>query len=282
MILITGCSSGFGMLAAARFASQGHNVIATMRDLNKQGMLFSELKERQANADIMQMDVTDVASVQETIRTIGAKYGHIDVLINNAGIAIGGAFEDLSQEEIRRVMETNFFGVQNVTRAVIPLMRAKKQGKIICVSSISGFYASPGFSAYCASKWALEAFCESLSYELKFFGIDVSIVEPGSYKTRIFGDNMHLAEKFHDEESPYFAMSQFLLKRVNEGIADNHRDPEDVARVIERIINTKHPKLRYHTEIEGKFLMFLRRILPFSIFSWIYRKLLFKGFQLNH
>ena len=155
----------------------------------------------------------------------------------------------------------------------------EKNGTIINISSISGFYGSPGFGAYNASKWALEGFSESLYYELKFFGIDVVLVEPGSYKTKIFGENACLAEDFHNNKSPYYPMSQFLKERVDAGLDDNHRDPEDVARVLERIIHTRNPKLRYTTEIEGKLMFLLKKILPFRLFSWIYRKLLFKNFK---
>ncbi|MEW5894330.1 MAG: SDR family oxidoreductase [Candidatus Omnitrophota bacterium] len=279
VILITGCSSGFGMLAASRFASQGHYVIATMRNLNKQGMLADELKRRQAQTEIYQMDVLDRESIQYVIREIGAKHGSIDVLINNAGIIIGGAFEDLSDDEIRLVMETNFFGVQNVTRAVIPLMRQKRSGRIINISSISGFYGSPGLGAYNASKWALEGFSESLYYELKPFGINVILIEPGAYKTKIFGENANLARNFLNEESPYYKMSAFLKNRIDESLKDNYREPEEVVKVIERAMNDTFPKLRYTTEIEGKVLRFLKVFLPFRLFSFIYQRLLFKGFK---
>jgi NAD(P)-dependent dehydrogenase (short-subunit alcohol dehydrogenase family) len=279
IILITGCSSGFGMLAAARLASRGHQVIATMRDLNRQAVLLSELNARGAEADILQMDVTDPFSIQEAVRYAGEKYGYIDILINNAGIVIGGMFEDLTQNEIRSVMETNFFGVQNVCRAVIPMMRGRQSGKIINLSSVSGFYGSPGFGAYNASKWALEGFSESLYYELKFFGIDVVLVEPAAYKTKIFGENTRLARNFENDKSPYYRISEFLKKRVDEGIADNHRDPEEVAALIERIADSRRPKLRYTTEMEGRFMALLKRLLPCRLFCWIYWKLLFKGLE---
>lgn len=282
VILITGCSSGFGMLTAARLASRGHHVIATMRNLNRQNALVSELNARGSQADIFQMDVTDPFSIQKVMSEIGEKYGHLDVLINNAGVVIGGAFEDLSQNEIRDVMETNFFGIQNVTRAAVPLMRPQRRGKIISISSISGFYGSPGFGAYNASKWALEGFCESLYYELKFFGIDVILIEPGAYKTKIFGQNIRLAVNFDNDKSPYYFISEFLKKRVEDGLADNHRNPEDVAAVVERAVNARFPKFRYTTEIEGKIMAFLKRILPFRLFSAIYRKLLFKNFEFPH
>ena len=113
----------------------------------------------------------------------------LDCVVNNAGYGIGGAFEDLTQEEIREQMETNFFGVQNVIREALHLMRNRGEGRIINISSVSGFSASPCFGAYNASKWALEGFSESLRYELKPFGIKVLLIEPGIYKTKILTEN---------------------------------------------------------------------------------------------
>lgn len=278
-IVITGCSSGFGLLAAARFASQGHRVIATMRNLDKQGPLCDELEARNAKADILQMDVTDAASVASAMQEIGAKYGSVDVLINNAGVAVGGAFEDLTQDEIRWVMEINFFGVQNVTRAVIPLMRPQRSGRIINVSSISGFYGAPGLGAYNASKWALEGFSESLAQELQCFGIRVVLIEPASYKTQIFKENIHLAGNFSNPHSPYFEISRRLKERLEAQLADNHRDPEDVVRVIERAVYARNPKLRYQTEIEGKMMYLLKRFLPERLVSGLIRRSIFQGFS---
>ena len=264
---------------AARLASRGHKVIATMRDLNKSGALFEEIRQRGGNADIFQLDVTDKASIKSAITDIAAKYGNIDVLINNAGYGIGGFFEDLTENEIRQQFETNFFGVQNVTREVIPLMRAKRKGKIINISSIAGINASPAFSAYTASKSALEAFSESLRHELKFFGIDVLLVEPGTYKTKIFYENAQYAKNFHNEQSPYYPASIYLEKKVRTYVDDCFKDPEDVAALVENLINASHPPFRNIPDIETKCLYYFRRFLPFSVFSRIYRSLLFKGLK---
>jgi len=158
---------------AARLSAKGHKVVATMRNINKSGALLEEIKRRNATIDLLQLDVRDKLSIKKVLAEIGDKYGHIDVLVNNAGFGIGGYFEDLSDEEIREQFETNFFGVQNVTRAVLPFMRPRRQGKIINISSIAGLSASPAFSAYNSSKWALEAFSECLYYELQPFNIKV-------------------------------------------------------------------------------------------------------------
>ena len=139
IVLITGCSSGFGLHIATYLASRHYQVIATMRDINKKAPLLNELNKTGGTLDILAMDVTNRSTVKSTIKEIASRYGQIDVLINNAGIAVGGFFEDLSEEQIREAMEVNFFGVQTVTREVIPIMRSRKSGRIINISSVSGF-----------------------------------------------------------------------------------------------------------------------------------------------
>lgn len=269
VILITGCSSGFGLLMAARFASKGYVVIATMRNLSKQTELQDVVRKKGGKVDIFELDVIDKISIHRTVEKVIEQYKKIDVLINNAGYGIGGFFEDLSDEEIRAQMETNFFGVQNVTRAVLPHMRRQNFGKIINISSVAGFSTSPAFSAYNASKWALEAFSESLRYELKSFGIDVLLIEPGTYKTKIFYENIRYAKNFDNSLSPYYLLSQKLKKKVLEYVNQCRKNPGQVAALAECLIEAKHPKFRNIPDMESKILFTLRKILPFRIYSWI-------------
>ncbi|MFP4473256.1 MAG: SDR family NAD(P)-dependent oxidoreductase [Candidatus Omnitrophota bacterium] len=276
IILITGTSSGFGLRTAARLASRGHQVVATMRDPQKKEALLSEVKERGGDITVLPLDVCDPPTIDDAVREIGDRFGRIDILINNAGIIIGGFFEDLTQDEIRQVMETNFFGVQNVTRAVLPLMRPQGAGKIINISSISGQYASPAFGAYNASKWALEGFSESLYFELKPFGIDVVLIEPGAYKTKIFRENRRVAQNFDNPESPYQEYSRSLSDYLDKKLADNYRDPEDIPRLIEKIVTARHPKFRYIPEIESRVLLGLRKYLPWGLYSRLVLKEVFK------
>lgn len=277
IILITGTSSGFGMLTTARLASKGYRVVATMRDLSKEGDLLQEVQERGGTIDVMRLDVTDVNSVEKCVEDVIQKYGRIDVLINNAGYGIGGAFEDLTQDEIRQQMEVNFFGVQNVTRAVLPQMRKQKSGRIINLSSISGLTVSPLFSAYNASKWALEAFSECLSYEVKPFGIDVCLIEPGTYPTKIFYDNAKYAKRFDDAASPYYAVSQSLKKRVMSYVDSSSKNPETIAILIEKLIKTKNPPLRNLPDWESKMMVGMRRWLPFNVYRWIIEGLMVRA-----
>lgn len=279
IVLITGCSSGFGLHTAAHLGSNGYKVIATMRNLDKQSALLSEVYRRGGQVDILQLDVTDKSSIKEAIQEVASKYGYVDVLVNNAGIGTAGFFEDLTDEEIRQVMETNFFGVQNVTREIIPLMRSRKQGKIINISSVSGFSTSPAFGAYNASKWALEGFSESLRYELKFFGIDVLLIEPGTYKTEIFYENSRYATNFDNPESPYYEISQHLKRLVASHVEDCRKDIEEIPALVEKLIKAVNPSFRNIPDIESKFLYILRRILPFSVYSWIIRTAMFRGIK---
>ncbi len=275
VILITGCSSGFGLLIAARLASQGHDIIASMRDLNKNKELLAETQKRRGKVEVIFLDVTNNKSIQDAVHDIVINYEGIDVLINNAGYGVGGFFEDLSEEDIRDQMETNFFGVQNVTRVVLPIMRKQKSGHIINISSIAGLSATPCFSAYNASKWALEAFSESLYHELKFFNIHVSCVEPGTYKTKIFDENAKYAKDFDNPQSPYFQYSQHLKQKVRGFVDTCHKDPEAVPRLIERLIGHPNPPLRNIPDMESRILYTLRRILPLRLYTWMIRKTLF-------
>ncbi|MBP9853248.1 MAG: SDR family oxidoreductase [Candidatus Omnitrophica bacterium] len=279
VVLITGCSSGFGLLTAARLASSGHIVYASMRDIKKKSALLSEVNKREGSLNVIELDVIDHHSIQKAVQKIGQNEGYLDVLINNAGYGIGGAFEDLSEDDIRRQMDTNFFGVQNVTRAAIPLMRQRKGAKIINISSVSGFSPSPGFGAYSSSKWALEAFSESLKYELSLFGIDVLLVQPGSYKTKIFFENCRYAKNFDNEHSPYFALSQHLKNRVNAHVGASQKDPEQVAALIEKLIRQKYPKFRNIPDLNSQIHYYCRKFLPFRVYSWIVKRTVFNGFQ---
>ncbi|MBN1870550.1 MAG: SDR family oxidoreductase [Candidatus Omnitrophica bacterium] len=279
IVLITGCSSGFGLQTAAHLASRGCKVIATMRNLEKQNALLSEVQRRGGEVEVCRLDVTDKNSIKETITEIAAKYGYVDALVNNAGIGSLGFFEDLADEEIRQMMDINFFGVQNVTRQVIPMMRHRKQGKIINISSVSGFSASPAFGSYNASKWALEAFSESLRYELRMFGIDVLLIEPGVYRTNLFYENSHFARHYDNPESPYYPLSQYIKKRIMEYVEDCHKDIEEVPVLIEKLIRAKNPSFRNIPDIEGKTLYVLRKILPFSVYSWVVRTAVFRGYK---
>lgn len=271
-VLVTGCSSGFGLIIATHLASCGHKVIATMRNLEKQGDLLETAKELQVNIETLHLDVTDNSSISVVKDHLASNYGNLDVLINNAGFGMAGFFEDLTENDIRNQMETNFFGVQNVTRQMLPLLKQKAGSKIINISSVSGFTASPAFSAYCSSKWALEAFTESLRFELRFFGVDVLLIEPGSYKTKIFFENARVATNFYNKESSYYQLSQHLKNTIDLSISKNTKDPKDIARLAEQLINQKNPPFRNIPDLSSKLVYIFRKYSPFWLYSWIIEK----------
>lgn len=273
VILITGCSSGFGLLSAVRLAASGHIVWATMRDLQRRGPLEAALSKGKAQATVRQLDVTDAQSIAAVVDEIQRQHGRMDALVNNAGYGIGGFFEDLSEQDIRAQMDVNFFGVQNVCRRVIPLMRQRSSGKIINISSIAGRVATPCLGAYNASKWALEGFSESLCHELYPFGIRVVLVEPGLYPTEIFSKNARYAANFDNPQSPYYAYSQKLKSLTVDNIKKVKRDPEDVARLIERIVNDPNPRLRYVSDFPSWLRVMVQKMLPPGWFGAAFRRL---------
>ena len=279
VILITGCSSGFGLLAAARLAAEGHRVHATVRDLKKRDPLDVEVRRRGAgkNFFVHPMDVTDPVAVKRTVAEVVSRDGVIDVLVNNAGFGMGGFFEDLSDEDWRKQYDTNFFGVLNVIREVLPVMRPRRSGRIINISSVAAFSGSPSLGAYASSKWALEGFSECLYMELKPFNIDVILIEPGSYRTKIFTENARYARNFHDEKSPYFAVSQRVKEFVDKHVRQSRRDPEEVARVIAHAATAARPRFRNIIGIPSKLRCWIVRHVPFEFYAGIITRVLFRG-----
>lgn len=182
-VLITGASTGFGLFTARLFAQRGWNVIASMRSPSV-GAALAALP----NVLVVRLDVQDPISIEEAIAAGIARFGDIDALVNNAGFGLFGVFEGFSREKVQQQFDVNVFGVMNVTRAVLPHMRARRAGTVINVSSGAGVFGLPMISLYTASKFALEGFSESLSYELRSQGIAVKIVEPGGVVTTGFGD----------------------------------------------------------------------------------------------
>ncbi|MFH1244991.1 MAG: SDR family oxidoreductase [Candidatus Omnitrophota bacterium] len=267
-ILITGTSSGLGMSMAARLASRGYRVYATMRDISRQDDLVNETRRRGgiSNLTIFKMDVTSRVSIQEAVAAVTEDGNGLDVLVNNAGYNTKGFFEDLSDEDIRAQFEVNFFGALNVTREVLPLMRPRRRGLIINMSSMAAFYGKPVSSAYVSSKWALEGFTECLAMELMPLGINIVLVEPGSYRTKIL-DNIRWARDFDNPTSPYYEKSQqyrFFLQSV---ALKNRRDPEEMAVVVERLIESDRPRFRTSIGLYSKLLAIAVRVLPFRLYA---------------
>ncbi|MFQ3543173.1 SDR family oxidoreductase [Halobacillus rhizosphaerae] len=263
-VLITGASSGFGLQTAIKCAERGFQVIAALRDPSKSKVFLTAglSEETYRRIEVWQLDVTNTESLLNFEKKLNER-GRIDVLVNNAGYAVGGFVEQIPVEAYRRQFETNFFGVIRVTQAVLPLMRSQKCGKIINVSSISGVIGFPGLSAYSASKHALEGLSESLRLELKPFGIDVAIIEPGSYQTNIWSKGMELPKEVHDSYSPYAFYLQALQNILNQV---NHKDPREVAGLITNLARKKKLRnLRYPIGSGVKATLFFKKFLPWRL-----------------
>ena len=269
-VLITGASSGIGLEMAVYLAERGFQVYATMRNLDRRARLEAEAARRRVHLEVLELDVTDEASIQAAVNTILDRSGGIYGLINNAGIALRGYFEDLSDAEIRQVFETNVFGTMAVTRAVLPHMRRARRGRIVIITSIGGRIGSASVSAYCASKFALEGFGESLAQELAPLGIQVTLVEPAIIKTEVWGSNRRIAEKAQDPSSPYYAWFCEAERLADKLVSSSPTKPVDVARTVHHILTVRRPRLRYVVGRRANLVLTLRRYLPGELFERLY------------
>ncbi|NOK38484.1 SDR family NAD(P)-dependent oxidoreductase [Corallococcus exercitus] len=261
--LVTGASSGIGLFTSLELARNGFQVWASMRDLSRDSGLLTAAREAGVQVRTVRLDVTEPASIDAAMREVLATGGRLDVLVNNAGFAMDGFFEDLSEAELREQFETNFFGLAAVTRAALPTMRAQRSGRVINVSSISGRFAGPGYSAYCSSKWAVEGFSESLHYELRPFGISVSVIEPGGfYKTNILTRNRKLAARALDPASPYHALTLRMEADVARWLESMGGDLSEVARTIRHAALSPAPRLRYVIGRSARMKILRRTLLP--------------------
>jgi NAD(P)-dependent dehydrogenase (short-subunit alcohol dehydrogenase family) len=241
--VITGSSTGIGYETSLILARNGFLTYATMRNLNKSENIKSVATKENLPIRIKQLDVTDDVSVTNAIQTISSEAGQIDVLVNNAGYGLNGAFEDLAMDEIKAQYETNVFGLIRTTQAVLPIMRRQKSGTIVNISSGAGRFGFPTGSAYVSTKFAVEGLSESMSYELEPFGIKVAIVEPGVIRTN-FGDGLIVAKKSQDPNSPYSQMMQRSAAGF-EKMMKNASSPDVVAKVVLNAIRDENPSLRY-------------------------------------
>ena len=236
--LITGVSSGLGKALAEAVISSGDFVIGTFRK-ESEVKAFNEKYGSRATGILL--DVTDISSIDETIGQLVSSVGHIDVLVNNAGIGFIGAIEEASVEEVRTIFEVNFFGMFKLTQAVLPHMRARKNGQIVQISSHAGVKAFAGFGIYNASKFAMEGMSEALAQELSPLGIKVSIIEPGPFRTNFAGRSLHQAEQVisdYDDSAGAFRQKLLSVHDKQEG------DPVKASQLILDHVNDQDSTLR--------------------------------------
>lgn len=242
--VITGASSGFGLLTTVELARAGFRVVATMRDLGRREKLATAAATASVagNIDVRALDVTQFERIAECVDGVVRDYGRVDVLVNNAGFAVAGFIEDVTLDELRMQFETNFFGAVAMSKAVLPVMRKQGSGHIIQISSIIGLQGSLSLSSYSASKHAVEGWSESLRLEAKPLGIKVVLVEPGSFATNIWTRGAVMAQEAVKESSPNYQRSLRMRSAVQKL---PKADPITVAKLIVEIAQDPNPKLRY-------------------------------------
>ena len=253
-VLVTGASSGIGKAAALELKARGFEVIGTSRTPSKRPDI---------GVDLLELDVRSDASVQACAKALLADGGQVDILVNNAGYGIFAAAEETSMEEAKAQLETNFFGVVRVTKALLPHLRANR-GRIITISSLASTIGLPFQSFYCASKFALEGYSEGLAFELKPFGVQVSLLELGYINTPFVEAAAYPA-------TPLAAYDPIRSHIIEEDIRSVRagRSPEEAARLIARVAEAETPKLRYYLGADTRALSLLKRYLPYSVFKLI-------------
>lgn len=270
-ILITGASTGIGKETAKYFARNGWNVAATMRNPTKEVELIDI-----PNIKVLKLDVMDEESIKQALNDTITSFGSIDVLYNNAGYALLGPFEAMSNEQIKRQFDTNVLGVMNVTRAILPHFREKRNGTIITTSSMGGIITFPLYSLYHATKWAVEGFMESLQFELKPFNIKVKTIEPGVIKTDFYDRSMDIATK--EGLTVYNHYAEVANGNMMH-IGKTAPGPEVVAKKVMQAATDNSFKLRYPVGNNAPLLLFIRWLLPLSWFSAIVRSQVEKGLK---
>lgn len=273
-VLITGATDGLGRASALLLAQRGFRVFAAGRSTEKRAQLDSIAREKNLRLETLALDVCDDSSVEQCVGTVFEKAGSIDVLFNNAGVNFSAAVEDLLMEDWRRQFETNFFGVLRVTKAVVPHMRERRRGRIIMMSSVSGFVTAPTQGAYSGSKFALEALSNALRLELYPFNIQVVLIEPGYIVTGIQQAAMELSRPYFDkmQSGPYAPLYERFLASVSGSRAASKTTPEDCAEIVLQAIEAPDPKIRYVVTHLGVFAKWAKRLLSDRAVDAMFRR----------
>jgi NADP-dependent 3-hydroxy acid dehydrogenase YdfG len=256
-VLITGCSTGIGRATAERLARSGLTVYATARRLDS----IADLQE--AGCRTLALDVTDEESMRAAVTAVEEAEGAVGALVNNAGYSQSGAVETVPLDEVRRQFETNVYGLLRMCQLVLPGMRREGRGRIVNISSMGGKLTFPGGGIYHATKYAVEAISDALRFEVRGFGVHVSVIEPGLIKTN-FAETA--VGSVSDDDGPY-AKFNSAVQASTAGVYDGALGklgggPETVAKAIERAITARRPKTRYPVTASARFFMTQRALLP--------------------
>jgi NAD(P)-dependent dehydrogenase (short-subunit alcohol dehydrogenase family) len=259
VVLVTGCSSGIGRATALHLAARGHTVYASARRPNSIADLERE------GCRLLSLDVTDETSRAEAVRAIEAEHGAVGVLVNNAGYSQSGAVETVPLDDVRRQFETNVFGLVRMCQLVLPAMREQRWGRIVNVSSMGANFTFPGGGYYHATKYAVEAISDALRFEVKGFGVDVVIIQPGLIRTS-FGEVAATAVGEAEGDGPYAGFNARVAEATREIYVKGPArhlggGPETVAKTIERAITAKSPKIRYRVTPSARLLIGQRALM---------------------
>lgn len=255
-ILITGASTGLGVSIAVQAAKAGHAVFASMRNLGKRSALDAAAGEAGVSLNVLQLDVQDTASITAAVDLVVAAQGRIDVLINNAGAGFVRTTEQASEKDIEWVMDVNFMGVVRCVKAVIPHMRRARAGHVISISSVGGLVGQPFNEIYCAAKFALEGYTESLAtYVTPNFGINFTVVEPGGISSEFAANVMKQVTAsgglLEDEYLPI--LQKYIGGSANrQAGSDIYQTPDEVAAIVMKCLNAKAPPVRARTSSWGE------------------------------
>jgi NAD(P)-dependent dehydrogenase (short-subunit alcohol dehydrogenase family) len=262
IVLITGASSGIGRAAALELLRAGHTVYGSARRVGSMDAVGA------SGGHVLPMDVTNDADLERVVRTILDQQGRIDVLVNNAGFGLYGAAEDVPLEQARYQLEVNLFGPARLTQLVLPHMRKQRSGTIVNVSSMGGEIAFPLGAWYHASKHALEAYSDALRQEVRRFGIEVVLIQPGLIKTE-FGGVTSQALQEYSGHGAYRELAEAMAKSTQTIYGENSKasEPLLVANAIRKAVETARPKPRYAVGYMAKPLLVLNRLLPTRIFD---------------
>jgi NAD(P)-dependent dehydrogenase (short-subunit alcohol dehydrogenase family) len=258
-VLITGCSTGIGRATALRLAAAGHPVFATARRPESLADLAG------AGCTVLACDVTDEASMRAAVESVEKSAGAVGALVNNAGYGSDGPVEEIPMEEVRRQFETNVFGLARMCQLVLPGMRRQGFGRILNLSSMGGRMTLPGGGFYHATKYAVEALSDALRFEVRGFGVDVVVIEPGTIKTEFGNTAIDKIDASTPPGSPYAKFRDVLKQQIRaayEGpMAILAAEPEAVAKVIEKAITARRPRTRYLITAGAHLFVGMRRVL---------------------
>jgi short-subunit dehydrogenase len=259
-VLITGCSTGIGRATAERLAKNGHTVYATARRPES----IADLEQK--GCKTLALDVTDEESMKAAVAQVEQAEGAVGALVNNAGYSQSGAIEDVAMDSVRRQFETNVFGLARMCQLVLPGMRRQGYGRIVNISSMGGKVVFPGGGIYHATKHAVEAISDALRFEVRNFGVNVAIVEPGLIKTEFGNAAVTSIDEGTTKDGPYADFNREVAEKTEQAyegaMSRMAASPDAVAKVVERAITSRRPRPRYLVTAGARVILLTRRVLP--------------------